>query len=102
MSTLTPFVQQVYHATRRIPRGRVSTYAQIAAEIGYPRAARAVGNVLRHNPTPGPIPCHRVIRSSGEVGGYAFGRRQKIALLKAEGVPVDRDGRVSSPGVLNA
>lgn len=87
------FAQQVYAVTRRIPRGQVATYAQVAAAIGHPRAVRAVGNALRKNPTPGPIPCHRVIRSDGSIGGYIFGYRAKWALLRAEGVTVSRQGR---------
>ncbi|HWA64450.1 MAG TPA: MGMT family protein, partial [Candidatus Paceibacterota bacterium] len=58
---------------------------QVAAAIGRPRAARAVGNALNKNPFAPEVPCHRVIRSDGSTGGFAFGRKKKIQLLKKEG-----------------
>jgi O-6-methylguanine DNA methyltransferase len=71
---------------KTIPAGRVATYADIAAAIGNPRAARAVGNVLNRNPNAPQVPCHRVVRGDGSIGGYAFGPNKKIALLQKEGV----------------
>lgn len=97
----TAFAQRVYAVTRRIPRGTVATYAQVAAAIGCPRAARAVGNALHRNPTPGPVPCHRVVRSDGTIGGYVFGRSNKISLLQSEGVPVHHHGRISHDALLS-
>lgn len=90
------FSQLVYAATGRIPRGRVASYAAVAHAIGVPRAMRAIGNALHRNPTPASVPCHRVVASSGDLGGFAWGRRRKAALLRAEGVPFDRRGRVSA------
>lgn len=90
---MTSFQKKVYAAVRRIPRGSVSTYAAIARAIGRPRAARAVGNALNANPDTTSTPCHRVVRSSGFVGGYAWGVAKKIAILKREGVAVEK-GRV--------
>jgi len=92
MSSL--FTQAVYTATRRIPRGRVTTYALLARAVAHPGAVRAVGNALHRNPTPGPVPCHRVVSSSGDIGGYVYGRRRKAELLRAEGVPVDSIGKI--------
>ena len=89
------FTHLVYAATRRIPAGRVVSYAAVAAAIGRRRAARAVGNALHCNPNPGPVPCHRVVASSGDLGGFAWGRRRKAELLRSEGVAIDRCGRVS-------
>ena len=82
--TLTPFRQKVYNIVRRIPKGKTMTYGQVAAAIGQPRAARAVGNALNKNPFAPMVPCHRVIRSDGSVGGFAGGSQKKLQLLKRE------------------
>lgn len=79
------FTDRVYDVVRRIPRGKTMTYGQVAAAIGQPGAARAVGNALNKNRDTKNIPCHRVIRSDGSTGGYAFGAKKKIAILKKEG-----------------
>ena len=77
--------RDVLRATSRIPFGRTSTYTQIAERIGRPRAARAVGNALGSNPIPIVIPCHRVLRSGGALGGYGGGIQRKQLLLDLEG-----------------
>lgn len=82
----------VYLATGKIPKGKLATYGQIARAIGKPRAARAVGSALRKNPFAPKVPCHRVIRSDGEIGQYAGGQKKKIAMLKKEGIKI-RDGK---------
>jgi methylated-DNA-[protein]-cysteine S-methyltransferase len=81
--------RDVLSATARIPFGRTSTYGEIARRIGNPRAARAVGNALGSNPIPIVIPCHRVIRAGGHLGGYGGGPGRKEILLGVEGVRVD-------------
>ncbi len=84
---LSAFEQEVLRKTLEIPRGEVRTYAWIAREIGRPRAVRAVGTALGHNPIPLLIPCHRVIRSDGGVGQYSSGGPEaKRAILGLEGV----------------
>ena len=83
------FKQKVYEVVKEIPKGKTSTYSVIAQTIGYPRAWRAVGNVLSKNKNP-KIPCHRVIKSDGKVGGYNLGIKNKIALLKKEGVIIKK------------
>lgn len=95
--TPTPFEQAVYDTLVTIPAGSVLTYAQMAAAIGRPRAARAVGQALARNPHPVAVPCHRVVRSDGALGGYsgAGGTSAKRALLEAEGVSFRGDGRVA-------
>lgn len=80
----TPFQKKVYRAILKIPRGETRSYKWVAEKIGDPNAARAVGNALNKNPYPIIIPCHRVIRSDGSIGGYAKGERKKRALLKTE------------------
>src|SRR3989338_7752981 len=82
----TRFNEKVYALTRRIPRGKVATYAAIAAALGRPGAARAVGNALNKNPDMRLTPCHRIVRSDGSVGGYASGTNKKIARLRGEGI----------------
>ena len=95
---MAPFARKVLAATARIPFGRVRSYREIAAAVGSPRAARAVGNALASNPVPIVVPCHRVIRAGGEVGGYGGGPERKAALLMLEGADVVRRGR-RGPGV---
>ncbi len=92
-----PFQQRVLLVEYGIPRGSVSTYRRIAAHLGIPGGARAVGNALATNPFPIVIPCHRAIRSDGTLGGYQGGLAMKKALLMQEGVDVDEQGRVVSP-----
>jgi methylated-DNA-[protein]-cysteine S-methyltransferase len=87
---LTEFERAVLLKALEIPRGQVRTYGWIAAQIGRPAAVRAVGTVLRKNPLPVLIPCHRVVRSDGQIGQYALGGSEaKRRILAAEGVGVD-------------
>jgi len=81
----SPFARAVLHAVREIPRGHVTTYSELAATIGSPQAARAVGNVLNKNPVPLFIPCHRVVRKSS-IGSFSCGVHLKQRLLQLEGV----------------
>ncbi len=80
----TAFQVRVWEALRRIPRGEIRTYAELAAEIGSPRAVRAVGSACGANHVAVIVPCHRVIRSDGTLGGYRWGLEVKQALLRAE------------------
>ncbi len=88
--------RRIYEAVRRIPKGCVATYAQVAEAAGDRKMARAVGNALHRNPDPTTIPCHRVVNAKGELAGeYAFGGAWKQAeILEKEGVEVI-DGKVS-------
>lgn len=81
---VTAFQQRVLDELRRIPYGETRTYRQIAEAIGHPKAARAVGNACAHNPVPLVIPCHRVVRGDGDLGGYGLGIQRKRALLTME------------------
>ncbi len=78
-----PFTDKVYYAVSKIPRGQVMTYKQVAEKINHPKAFRAVGNVLNKN-TNSWVPCHRVIRSDGQIGGFAEGSQVKKTLLIKE------------------
>jgi O-6-methylguanine DNA methyltransferase len=86
LSSLTPFQQSVLRACAKIPRGQTRTYSQLAKSIGKPKAARAVGSALAKNPLAPHIPCHRVIRGDGKMGGYSArgGARMKRKLLLKE------------------
>ena len=82
---LTEFQKRVLLAACAIPKGETRSYKQIAEQIGSPGACRAVGSALSKNPLPVSVPCHRVVSSDGKIGGYKFGTRRKIALLRSEG-----------------
>lgn len=81
---MTPFAKSVYSAVSKIPKGKTMSYKRVAEVAGIPGAYRAVGNILNKNRNP-LVPCHRVIRSDGKAGGYAGGKKKKIAILKKEG-----------------
>ncbi|MGI8920355.1 MAG: methylated-DNA--[protein]-cysteine S-methyltransferase [Solirubrobacteraceae bacterium] len=85
-----PFAERVLRSTAAIPFGDCLTYGQIAAAAGSPRGARAAGNALGSNPIPIVIPCHRVLRGGGALGGYTGGVERKRALLAIEGVEPPR------------
>jgi methylated-DNA-[protein]-cysteine S-methyltransferase len=87
----TEFETMVYDAVRRIPEGETRTYGWVAREIGRPKASRAVGNALHRNPFAPEVPCHRVVRSDGTIGGFATGAGKKRELL-------DRESAVAGKG----
>ena len=88
------FQRRVWQAIQAIPYGEVRSYAELAAQIGQPRAARAVGNAAAANPTVILIPCHRVVRSDGFAGNYGGGaRRKRLLLTLEEGDAVSSDGQ---------
>ena len=87
----TAFERDVWQKALEIPRGEVRPYGWVAAEIGRPKAVRAVGTALGHNPVPLIVPCHRVVRSDGMIGQYSLGGPQnKRTILAAEGLDPDR------------
>jgi len=85
LSDVTPFQQRVLRETAKVPAGKCATYAQVAARAGRPSAARAAGNALHDNPVAIIVPCHRVLRGDGSLGGYAGGLPAKEWLLRHEG-----------------
>ena len=95
----TAFERAVWEKALQIPRGEVRPYGWIAAEIGRPKAVRAVGSALGRNPVPLVIPCHRVVRSDGLIGQYALGSDAKRTVLQAEGVDVDRLEALARAGI---
>ena len=88
----TAFQVKVWNALKTIPSGEVRTYAELAKIIGHPTSARAVANACGKNPYPPVVPCHRVVRSDGGIGGYSGegGIETKLALLQEEGFDVSR------------
>lgn len=82
------FREKVLNIVKKIPRGTVLTYQQVAERAGNKKACRAVGNILNKNYDP-TIPCHRVVRSDGQSGGYNRGKEQKKKILLKEGVTFD-------------
>lgn len=86
LSGLTPFQRNVLGETVKVPAGKYTTYSALAARAGRPRAARAAGNALHDNPVAIIVPCHRVLRGDGTLGGYAGGLDAKAWLLRHEGV----------------
>jgi len=83
-SNYPEFYKKVWLECLKIPRGHLSTYSEIARKIGHPKSARAVGQALAKNPFAPDVPCHRVIRKNGKLGGYSKGIEEKIKLLKKE------------------
>ena len=80
------FAEKIYACIRKIPAGKVATYASVSRAIGHPKAFRATGNALNKNPYAPEAPCHRVVCSGGKIGGFAQGNKRKMQLLKSEGV----------------
>jgi O-6-methylguanine DNA methyltransferase len=96
---LSAFEEAVLRATMTIPRGEIRPYSWVARQIGNPRAVRAVGTALGHNPVPLLIPCHRVVRADGALGQYVFGAPTKERLLRGEHVNVDEVHTLAEQGV---
>lgn len=88
------FQQKIYRLVKKIPRGKITTYKELAEALNS-RAYQAVGQALKRNPNPIKVPCHRVIRSNGELGGYSGpgSRKKKKRLLEREGIEI-RSGRI--------
>ncbi|MEM2856306.1 MAG: MGMT family protein [Candidatus Nitrosocaldaceae archaeon] len=87
--------KRVYEIVKKIPEGRVTTYKAIAKAIGKPNASRAIGKILKDNPNPIVVPCHRVVKSNGMIGGYVYGKEIKQRLLECEGIVID-DGFIKN------
>ncbi|HPD57316.1 MAG TPA: MGMT family protein [Smithellaceae bacterium] len=88
MEKLAPFTKKVLIQARKIPRGHVATYSSLAKKIGNPKAARAVGTAMARNPFPIVVPCHRVIRADGTLGGFGGGLKMKKMMLQREGIKI--------------
>ena len=78
--------EDVYALLTEIPPGKVSTYGDIARALGRPKASRLIGRIIANNPNPISVPCHRVVKSNGELGGYMYGEQKKREILEKEGI----------------
>ena len=85
---MTRFQSDCYEALKKVPQGKVITYAGLARMIGRPKAHRAVGSAMNKNPYSPQVPCHRVVKSNGDLGGFATDIEVKIKRLQEEGVMV--------------
>lgn len=81
------FNEKAWKIVSKVPKGKVTTYKAVAEKLGC-KAYRAVGNAMNKNPYAPKVPCHRVVKSNGEVGGFASGTRKKIQMLKKEGIEI--------------
>jgi methylated-DNA-[protein]-cysteine S-methyltransferase len=88
LTELKPFTARVLTEIRKIPYGRIASYGTIGRNLGYHNAAQAVGQALKRNPIPVVIPCHRVVRGDGSLGGFEMGLDMKTRLLSLEGIQV--------------
>ncbi len=84
---MNSFSEKCYEILRKVPKGKVTTYKEIAHALNT-KAYRAVGNAMNKNPYAPEVPCHRVIKSNGEVGGFESGTKEKIRMLKKEGIQI--------------
>lgn len=91
----TEFAEKVYKILKKVPKGKITTYKQLAIAVGSPSCARAIGNVLHINPYAPIVPCHRVVKSDGKLGGFASGCENKKKLLEEEGIEISNDFSVN-------
>ena len=84
---------KIYKKLLEVPKGKITTYGELAKVVGFTNGQRAVGKIMNKNPYPVIIPCHRVVKADGKVGGYAYGEKIKINMLKKEGVKI-KDGKI--------
>jgi len=81
------FNERCYYLLKKVPKGKVTTYKELASAL-HTKAYRAVGNAMNKNPYAPKVPCHRVVKSNGEIGGFAHGTQKKISMLKKEGIKI--------------
>jgi methylated-DNA-[protein]-cysteine S-methyltransferase len=85
--------QKIFKKLLEVPKGQITTYGELAKAVGLKNGQRAVGKIMNKNPYPVIIPCHRVIMSTGKIGGYAYGEHVKIKMLNDEGVKI-KNGKI--------
>ena len=85
--------QKVYKKLLEVPKGKVTTYGDLANAVGLANGQRAIGRIMNQNPFPVIVPCHRVIKSDGKIGGYAYGKDVKSNMLSQEGIKIS-DGKI--------
>lgn len=85
--------QKIFKKLLQVPKGQITTYGELSKSVGLKNGQRVVGRIMNKNPYPVIIPCHRVVKSDGKVGGYAYGEEIKISMLKKEGIKI-KDGKI--------
>ncbi len=85
--------QQVYKKLTEVPQGKITTYGDLAKAVGLKNGQRMIGQIMKKNPYPGIIPCHRVVKSDGKIGGYAYGGAVKTNMLRIEGIQI-QNGKI--------
>jgi len=85
--------QQVYKKLTQVPQGKITTYGELSKAVGLKNGQRVIGQIMKKNPYPVIIPCHRVVKSNGTVGGYAYGGDIKTNMLQKEGIKI-HDGKI--------
>ena len=85
--------QKIYKKLLEVPKGQITTYGKLAKAVGLKNGQRTVGKIMNKNPYPVIIPCHRVVMSTGKIGGYAYGEHIKIKLLNDEGIQI-KNGKI--------
>ena len=85
--------QKIYKKLLKVPKGQITTYGELAKSVGLKNGQRAVGKIMNKNPYPVIIPCHRVVMSTGKIGGYAYGEHVKTKMLSDEGIKI-QNGKV--------
>ena len=85
--------QQVYKKLLEVPEGNVTTYLELSKAVGLKNGQRVIGQIMKNNPFPAIVPCHRVVKSDGKIGGYAYGQNVKANMLKKEGIKI-QNGKI--------
>ena len=85
--------RRVYKKLLKVPRGKITTYGELAKAVGLQNGQRAIGKIMNRNPYPVIIPCHRVVKSDGKIGGYFYGGKVKTKMLSDEGITI-KNGKV--------
>lgn len=85
--------QKIYKKLLQVPKGQVTTYGELAKAVGLENGQRAIGKIMNKNPYPVIIPCHRVVMSTGKIGGYAYGEKIKSNMLTKEGIKI-KNGKI--------
>ncbi|MFZ9006572.1 MAG: MGMT family protein [Nitrosopumilaceae archaeon] len=83
--------EKIYKKLLEVPKGKITTYGELAKAVGFTNGQRAVGKIMNKNPYPVFIPCHRVVKSDGKIGGYAYGEEIKKNMLQKEGIKIKDD-----------
>ncbi len=86
--------QKIYKKLLEVPKGQITTYGELAKAVGLKNGQRIIGKIMNKNPYPVIVPCHRVVMSTGKIGGYAYGEHIKIKLLNDEGIQI-KNGKIT-------